>query len=88
MRSRGQRVRMGPGAADKSLEGQHGCGSRLEGQAAPGGLGLSVSGGAEVAVDLAGDVTLQAADDLCLGQAFGGAPLDVGAGRGHGSSSG
>src|ERR1039457_6836359 len=23
----------GPGAADKSLEGQHGCGSRLEGQA-------------------------------------------------------
>ena len=36
IRSRGQRVMVGPGAADKSLEGQHGCGSRLEGQAVPG----------------------------------------------------
>src|SRR5260221_9285891 len=27
---------VGPGAADKSLEGQHGCGSRIGGQAAPG----------------------------------------------------
>ena len=30
-----------------------------------------------MAVDLAGDVTLQAADDLFLRQAFPGAPLDV-----------
>jgi hypothetical protein len=43
---------------------------------------LSVSGGAEMAVDLAGDVPFQAAHDLFLGQTFGGAPLDVGAGRG------
>ena len=37
-------------------------------------------GRAQVAVDLAGDVTLQAADDLCLGFAFFGAALGVGAG--------
>ena len=35
---------------------------------------------AQVRVDLAGDVTLEAADDLFLGQAFFGAPFDVGAG--------
>src|SRR6266487_3156609 len=35
---------------------------------------------AEVAVDLAGDIPLQAADDLPLRQALLGAPLDVGAG--------
>src|SRR2546426_4186162 len=40
-------VRVGPGAAGKSLEGQHGCGSRIEGQAAPGVCGLSVSDVAE-----------------------------------------
>ena len=42
----------------------------------------ALAGGAQVAVDLAGDVTLQAADDLLLRQAFGGAPSGVGAGRG------
>ena len=42
----------------------------------------ALAGGAQVAVDLAGDVTLQAADDLLLRQAFGGAPFGVGAGRG------
>src|SRR5215210_3681012 len=36
--------------------------------------------GAEGAVDLAGDVALEAADDLGLGLAFGGAALGVGAG--------
>src|SRR6266487_6437954 len=65
----------GPGTAGESLAGQHGCGSRLAGQAVPGELALA--GGAEVAVDLAGDVTLQAADDLFLRQAFLGAPLDI-----------
>src|SRR5438045_1751991 len=35
---------------------------------------------AEVAVDLAGDIPLQAADDLPLRPAFLGAPFDVGAG--------
>src|SRR5205823_12180593 len=36
--------------------------------------------GAQVGVYLAGDVTLEAADDLFLGQAFFGAAVDVGAG--------
>ena len=43
------------------------------------GLGASARS-AQVGVDLAGDVTLQAPDDLRLRQAFGGAPLGVGAG--------
>ena len=37
-------------------------------------------GQAELAVDLAGDITLEAADDLRLGLAFGRAALSVGAG--------
>ena len=74
IRSRGQRVKAGPGAADKSIEGQHGCGSRIEGQAAPGVRGLSVSDVAEVGIDLAGDVAFEAAHDLFLGlcRTFGG----------------
>ena len=47
----------------------------------------NVSRRAQVTVNLAGDVTLEAADDLLLGQALLGAPLDVGAG-GRVSSSG
>ena len=43
-------------------------GSRIEGQAAPGG-GVSPPR-AQVGVDLAGGVTLQTADDLLLRQAF------------------
>src|SRR6266480_7851054 len=69
----------GPGTAGESLAGQHGCGSRLEGQAVPGSL--SAGRRAQAGVDLAGDVTLEAADDLLLGQAFLAAPVDVGAGR-------
>src|SRR4249919_2283966 len=42
---------------------------------------VSVAGGAQVRVDLAGDVTLEAADDLGLGLAFFGAAFDVVAGR-------
>src|SRR3954453_15649876 len=42
------------------------------------GLGLEV--GDEGVVDLAGDVALEAADDLGLGLALGGAALRVGAG--------
>ena len=60
----------GPGAAGGSFEGQHVCGSRLAGQAAPGACGSA----AQVGVDLAGDVALEAADDLFLGLALGGAP--------------
>src|SRR5438034_14345 len=69
------------GTAGESFEGQQGCGSRLAGQAVPG-AGVSVSGGAQAGVDLAGDVTLEAADDLCLRQPLGGAPLGVGGGGG------
>src|SRR6266581_274551 len=36
--------------------------------------------GAEGVVELAGDVALEAADDLGFGQALGGAPVGVGAG--------
>src|SRR5580698_2821997 len=76
----------GPGAAGGSLGGQRGRGSQLTGQAAPGGWGSAAV--AEVAVDLAGGVALEAADDLGLGQAFGGAPFYVGAGRGMGAHPG
>jgi len=41
---------------------------------------LLVARGLEGVVELAGDVALEAADDLGLGQAFGGAPGGVGAG--------
>src|ERR1700677_1268558 len=53
----------------------------VSGSGRPRGLETS-GGGPQVAVDLTGDVTLQAADDLRLRQAFGGPPLDVSAGRG------
>jgi hypothetical protein len=56
-----------------------GCGSRLLGQAVPG-VGASARGGAEVGVDLAGDVALEAADDLGFGFPFRGAAFGVGAG--------
>src|SRR6266852_3082645 len=56
-------------------------GSRFSGQAVPG-VGASARGWAEVGVDLAGDVALEAADDLGLGLPFRGAPLGVGARRG------
>ena len=59
------------------VEGQHVCGSRLAGQAAPGACGSGA--GSQVGVDLAGDVALQAADDLLLRQPFRSAPPDVGA---------
>jgi hypothetical protein len=71
-----------PGTADESFEGQQVRGSRLSGQAVPGGLRALAAGRAEVGVDLAGDVTLQAADDLGLGFAFSRAALGLGAGAG------
>ena len=81
-----QQVRWGPGAADESFEGKQGCGSRLSGQAAPG-AGVS-AGGAEVGVNLAGDVTLETAHDLGLGFAFCRAALGVGAGGRVGAHAG
>jgi hypothetical protein len=68
-----------PGTADESLAGQQVRGSRLR-SGRPRGFWASAGGRAEVAVDLAGDVTLQAADDLRLGLSFGRAALGVGAG--------
>ena len=53
-------------------------GRRLEGQAAP--EGIASVGRQEVGVDLAGDVTLEAADDLELGEPFVGPAGDVGLG--------
>ena len=73
------RLKVRPGTADESFEGQQVRGSRIAGQAVPGALALA-AGRAEVRVDLAGDVTLQAADDLRLGFPFGRAALGVGAG--------
>src|ERR1700722_6907718 len=67
-----------PGTADESFAGQQVRGSRISGQAVPELSALA--GRAEVAVDLAGDVTLQAADNLRLGFPFGRAALGVGAG--------
>src|SRR5580700_3531486 len=69
---------MGPGTADESFAGQQVRGSRISGQAAPGAWVLP-GGRAQLAVDLAGDVALEAADDLRLGFPFGCAPLNVGA---------
>jgi hypothetical protein len=68
-----------PGTADGSSGGQQVRGSRISGQAVPGVLG-SACGRAQVRVDLAGGVTLQAADSLGLGLPFFGAAFDVGAG--------
>jgi hypothetical protein len=51
-----------PGRPADRPEASTGDGSRIAGQAVPG-LGAS-AGGAQVPADLAGDVALQAADDL------------------------
>src|SRR6516165_2863469 len=67
-----------PGAADRSLAGQR-MRQPICGSGRPRKTG-ALAGRAQVRVDLAGDVTLQAADDLLLGQAFLAAPRDVGAG--------
>ena len=70
---------MRPGTAGESFAGRQVRGSRIPGQAVPRVCG-SVAGGVQVRIDLTGDVTLQAADDLGLGLSFFGAAFDVGAG--------
>jgi len=70
---------MGPGTADESFAGQQVRGSRISGQAVPGAWVLP-GGRAQVAVDLASHVTLQAADDLRLGLSLGRTALGIGAG--------
>src|SRR5690348_4590722 len=82
-----QQFRKGFGRPADRSKASTGCGSRFAGQAAPGARRASAAG-AQVTVDLAGDVTLEAADDLLLSQAFLGAPLDVGAGGGMGAHPG
>ena len=74
-RSRSVLVRERPANRSKASR----CGSRILGQAAPLGY-LASAGGAQRRIDLAGDVTLAAADDLGLGFSFCGAALGAGAG--------
>ncbi len=49
---------------------------------------MSVKWSFELSEELAGDVALQAADDLAVGLAFGSSSFDVGAGGGVGAESG
>jgi len=72
---------MGPGDGRRIVRRPAGMRQPISGSGRPRSQG-SVSGGAQAGVDLAGDVALETADDLGLRQALGGAPLDVGAGRG------
>src|SRR5512140_2931179 len=74
-----QQVRWGRGRPANRSKASRVRGSRISGQAVPGAWALA-GGRAEVAVGLAGDVTLQAAGDLRVGFPFGGAALGVGAG--------
>src|SRR5690348_6418543 len=70
---------MRPGTAGGSFEGQQGfAAAEYWVRPSPGSAG-SVAGRAQVRVDLAGGVALQAADDLGLGLSFFGAAFDVGA---------
>src|SRR5206468_11650286 len=68
---------VGPGTAGESFEGQQGSRQPNIGSGRPRGFRALAGGRAEVAAGLAGDVTLQAADDLRLGFPFGGAALGV-----------
>ncbi len=77
----------GPGAAGGSIAGQHRLRQPIRGPGRPGSWRGSAAG-AQMGVDLAGDVPLEAADDLLLGQAFLWAPGGVGAGGGAGAHPG
>jgi hypothetical protein len=83
-RSHASRLEMGPGDGRRIVRRPAGMRQPISGSGCPRSQG-SVSGGAQAGVDLAGDIALEAADDLCLRQALCGAPLDVGAGRGMGA---
>jgi len=67
-----------PGTAGGSFAGQH-VRQPISGPGRPRECALS-GGSAQVGIDLAGDVALQAADDFLLGLSFGCAAFDVGAG--------
>jgi hypothetical protein len=78
--------RRNPGAAGGSLAGQQ-VRQPISGSGRPRD-GVSVCGGAEVRAGLAGDVTLEAADDFFLRQAVFSAAFDVGAGGWVGAHAG
>src|ERR1700683_3993594 len=75
----GQQAERVPGRLADRIKAGIRCGRRSQGQAAPGKLPGS-GAVAELAVDLAGDVPLQAADDFFLGESFLAAAVGVGAG--------
>src|SRR5260370_19428599 len=79
MRSRPASQDESPGAAGESFAGQHWVRQPNMGSGRPRSLSVSGAPGGG-GVHLAGDVTLEAADDLFLGQALFAAPGDVGAG--------
>jgi len=80
IRSRQQQVRGEAGDGRRIVRRPAGSRQPIIGSGRPRSFRALAAGRAEVAVDLAGDVTLQAADDLRLGFPFGGAALGVGAG--------
>ena len=67
-----------PGTADGSFRGQQVAAAAHRVRPSPGRM--ASAGSAQVGVDLAGHVTLQAAEDLLLSQALFAAPGDVGPG--------
>lgn len=77
MRSRTSWSRWGSGAAGEIVRRPAQWRQPDKGQAAVEVVASVAVAGAEVAVDLAGDVTLAATDDLSLGQSLGAAPLHV-----------
>ena len=79
MRSRPADQEWGRGRPADRSQASRFRGSRISGQAVPGVYG-PVSGRAQVRIDLAGDVALQAADDLGLGRSVFAAVSGVGAG--------
>jgi len=80
IRSRQQQVRGEAGDGRRIVRRPAGSRQPIIGSGRPRSFRALAAGRAEVAVYLAGDVTLQAADDLRLGFPFGGAALGVGAG--------
>ncbi len=75
-----QQIRVGPGDGRRIVRRPAWMRQPISGSGRPRELVLA-AGCAEGGVDLAGDVPLEAADDLFLRQAFLAAPFDVGAGR-------
>jgi hypothetical protein len=82
-----QQVRMGPGDGRRIVSRPARMRQPIRGPGRPREL-VSAGRWPQAGVDLAGDVTLEAADDFLLRQAFFSAPVGVGAGRGVGAQPG